>query len=391
MPEGRNQRRKGRRVHAVSAPVRRRPDAAAVPARAVHLADPGEALAYAYAYRPVARALESAGAKPKHTTRSLRSWITDARKALATTPEGREELKRINLVFATAGAELVDLGPRACGEMQDVAVDAAIIFVRTIRRYDVTDAEELELAKAYAMNLAIAKAARARLFGVGFATLSATRVGTLSDGAKLTSRLPAGADLASIAREHDREARIALLTLRDLVAERARTGAPRLDPALAERLKKIQEDRERRAALAAEHVDEDDDEDEDEQPEPDQRELHDRAPAVAPAAPSHEATLVRLQREAPRATGYRPTPTANVVPPSEPLERWLPSVLAPWAPKFQGLGHMALTGRIGAVLQRVGALQVAGEFGRREAEIIGAVTAWRNRVMALGHFEGEAP
>lgn len=306
MPAGRNQRRKGRRVHAVSAPVRRRPDAAPVPARAVHLADPGEALAYAYAYRAVARALESAGAKPKHTTRSLRSWITNARKALASTPQGLEDLKRINLVFATAGAELVDLGPRACGEMQDVAVDAAIIFVRTIRRYDVTDAEELELAKAYAMNLAIAKAARARLFGVGFATLSATRVGTLADGAKLTSRLPAGADLASIAREHDREARIALLTLRDLVSERGRSGGPRLAPDVEARIRALQEDRERRAALAAEHVEEDPAEEQEtavdvepeEQAKPEPAPVARPAPARATTAPTPDASRPARPRRA---------------------------------------------------------------------------------------------
>ncbi len=229
-------RAKNGRTHAVSEPQSGQPGAGFGPS-SVHLADPGEQLAYALVYRPIAKAAEKAGLAPKHSTRALRDWIYKSRRQLAQSPAGADDLRRINAALATAGAELVDLGPRACAEMQPVAVEAAVMFVRTCRRYDLSEPEELELAKAYALNLALAKAARARVFQVGFTALSATRTATLDAGgamveaaargatAKLVTRLPAGGDLAAISREHDREARIALLTLREIVADR-RTARP---------------------------------------------------------------------------------------------------------------------------------------------------------------------
>lgn len=259
-------------MHAVSEPQNGRP-AAGFGTSSVHLADPGEQLALALVLRPITRAAEKAGLVPEHSTRSLRDWVYKARRALSQTPGGAADMRRINAALATAGAEFVDLGPRACLEMQGVAVEAAVLFVRTCRRYQLAEPEELELAKSYALNLALAKAARARVFQTGFSALSATRTATLDAGgamvaagaegatAKLTTKLPAGGDLAAIAREHDREARISLLTLREVVAHRRSspggTSSAAMDAKVEALLEKEARDREdfrKRLAAKPDHV-----------------------------------------------------------------------------------------------------------------------------------------
>jgi hypothetical protein len=350
----------------------------------VCLTTPAERIAYALVMRPASKADEDEGRTPEVTTNALKVQLARARADLCATPEGRDLARRILAALAGPAAELAQLPKRSTLELRPFTADAAVRFVALLQQYDLETPEELEAAAEYVLNRAIAKAARSRLFGVGFGALSTTRTSTLDDGAKFVTRLPAGGDLAAIARTHSQESRIWMLTLRDLVKERGPSTKLPAPSEVAERDAAIIAERERRAAHAAaraaaepEPTHEDDDQ---EHPAEEQDAGH---PLVGPTPtpPSLDA-LGRAPR--PGQHAHRPTPTAVPEIPRAPVLAWLPVELHPWAAKFGNLEPLPPIQRVHGACGIVGSLQAAGAFARAEARIVGAVQQWRALFMATG-------
>lgn len=87
---------------------------------------------------------------------------------------------------------------------------------------------------------------------------------------------------------------------------------------------------------------------------------------------------------------HRPVPSAVVEPPRTPAVEWLPVVLHPWASRFVALEPMLpLIQRVHHACGIVGGLQVAGEFGRDEAQVLKTFNAWRAFTVATGRLPAD--